>query len=317
MTLVHKIGCIALVLWGYQISLNIINKLYRSYFSINNTVDLSSLGKWAIVTGCSRGIGKAFVEVLAKQGLNVILVNDNSQAYKIHDRIKDIAENLKLLYNIKTKIIYVNLVDGVEAYQVIEKEIIGLEIGILINNFGQCYPHPEYFLDLPCNDKIYMNIVQCNIVVTTNMCRIILPQMVLRQKGVIVNVASSAAVIPSPLLTVYAATKAYVLKFSTDLHIEYNKYGIIVQCLLPANVTNSSRHCSKTLKSWISPNAEEYVENAIKTIGQDEITTGFFPHTMFIWIVQLIYKLSPTLLIFAITRIMEINRYHAIQKYVY
>ncbi|XP_011496801.1 PREDICTED: lanC-like protein 1 [Ceratosolen solmsi marchali] len=63
-----------------------------------------------------------------------------------------------------------------------------------------------------------MNIIQCNIAVTTNMCQIILPQMVSRHKGVIVNIASSAAVIPSPLLTVYAATKAYILKFSTDLH---------------------------------------------------------------------------------------------------
>ena len=54
-----------------------------------------------------------------------------------------------------------------------------------------------------------------------------------RKKGVIVNIASIMAVIPSPLLTVYAATKAYIFKFSKRLYLKYYKYGIIVQCLLP------------------------------------------------------------------------------------
>lgn len=317
MTFVQKIGYVAAVFWGCQISLSIVYKLYKSYFYPSKAVDLSLLGKWAMVTGCSRGIGRAFVEELAKEGLNIALVSSDLQQRNAQlESIKDIAESLECLYGVKTKIIHLNISGGLEAYKVIEQEIVGLEIGVLINNFAQNYPHPEYFLDLPHNDKIYMNIIQSNIVVTTNMCRIILPQMVFRQKGVIVNVASSAAIIPSPLLTVYAATKAYVLKFSKGLHMEYNKYGIIVQCLLPGNVTNSSKDCSLISSRWISPTPEQYVQNAIKTIGKDEITTGFLPHAIFLSVIQLMYKLFPSLLILGITTIMEINRNQAIQRYV-
>ena len=320
MSLVQKVGYITIVvwgLWGCQISFSIIYKLYKSYFSLNNALDLSHLGKWAIVTGCSRGIGKAFAEILAKKGLNIVLVNVYSRQYiRQQNSIEHIAENIECLYDVQTRIIHLNISEGLEAYSELEKKIVGLEIGILINNFGQNYPHPEYFLDLPHNDKIYMSIIQCNIVVITNMCRVILPQMASRQKGVIINVASLAAVIPSPLLSVYAATKAYILKFSMDLHMEYSKNGVIIQCLLPASINNSVKSCSTCSSSWISPTPEQYVKNAIATIGKDDITTGFFPHTIFLWIIQLIYKLSPTFIILTITSIMEINRNYAIQRYV-
>ena len=107
-----------------------------------------------------------------------------------------------------TKIIEADFTnDSYDTYHAIEKELYGMEIGILINNVGMSYPHPAYFLELPNRDKMYSDIIKCNISSVTNMALMILPQMVERKKGVVVNVSSTAAIIPSPLLTVYASSK--------------------------------------------------------------------------------------------------------------
>ncbi|KZC04872.1 Estradiol 17-beta-dehydrogenase 12 [Dufourea novaeangliae] len=237
------------------------------------------MGKWAVVTGCSHGIGRAYAEALARIGMNVILVSPDTE------NLKTIATNIELMYNVKTKVIKLDLSEGLETYNVIEKEMLGLEIGVLINNLGISYPHPEYFLDLPHKEKIYMSIVHCNVVVVTNMCRILLPQMVVRGKGVIVNVASMVAVLPSPLLTVFAATKAYI-------------------------TTESPR------PGWMVPTPEKYVRSAIKTIGKENVTTGFLQHSILIAVIKLMYRISPSSIIVWMINIMEGNRNNVLRRYI-
>lgn len=92
----------------------------------------------------------------------------------------------------------------------IQKELFGLEIGVLVNNIGISYPHPQYFLDLDKKEKIYHDIVQCNIESMLGMCQIVMPGMVDRQRGVVINISSTAADIPSPLLSVYGASKVCI-----------------------------------------------------------------------------------------------------------
>ena len=111
-------------------------------------------------------------------------------------------------YQISTKIIQADFTDdSSETYSIIEKELWSLEIGILINNVGISNPYPDYFLELPQKEKIYSNIIKCNIGSVTTMTQILLPRMVERGRGVVVNISSTAATIPSPLLTVYGASK--------------------------------------------------------------------------------------------------------------
>lgn len=307
MSVIEKIGYLAIFYWGYRFSRDILYKLYRHFFS-SKSVDLYSLGKWAVITGCCHGIGKAYAEALARAGLNVVLISPDTENLKI------IARNIELVYNVQTKIVKLDLSEGMETYNAIEREMFGLEVGVLINNLGMSYPHPEYFLDLPHNEKIFMSIIQCNVVVVTNMCRILLPQMAVRGRGLIVNVSSMVAVLPSPMLTVFAATKAYVVKFTRDLQIEYAKHGVIVQCLLPGTLTNHTADSPRS--GWIVPTPERYVRSAIKTIGKENVTTGFFQHSILIGVIKMIYRVSPTAVFVWMINVMEGNRNNALRRYI-
>lgn len=176
------------------------------------------------------------------------------------------------------------------------------------------YPYPEYFLELKDNNKVYDNIIKCNILSVTNMCKIVLPGMLERKRGVIVNISSSAAQIPSPLLSVYSASKAFVDKFSADLQTEYNKFGITIQCLLPGYVaTNMSKIRSST---WMTPSPSTYVEEAISTIGIQDRTTGYFPHALLVGVVHFMESISPRLSRWFITRLMLNIRARALRRQV-
>lgn len=105
------------------------------------------------------------------------------------------------------KVIAIDFTQDVEIYETIRKELEGLEIGTLINNVGMAYPYPEYFLDMPNGDKLCMDMIFCNLVSVTMMIRVVMPQMVERRRGVVVNIGSIAAIAPTPLMCVYGASK--------------------------------------------------------------------------------------------------------------
>lgn len=237
MNLPEKLGYSVLAYWVYKVARKV-HQIYRIHFSPSPGIDWSSLGSWGIITCCPNYIGKSYAKCLAKQGMNLILIGTNPE--KIHA----LADDLESEFNIQTKVVNLDIFSGPDVYETLEEEFLNLDIGVLVNSLSLSNPHPEYFLDLPHRERIYTNIIQCNVVVMTNMCRIVLPGMVERGKGVVVNLASSTAVMPSPLLAVFAATKAYVLKLTEDLGAEYRKHGIVFQCLLPGNVSTQPNSCS-------------------------------------------------------------------------
>ena len=105
----------------------------------------------------------------------------------------------------KTKVIPVDFTDGLHVYDTIARELEGLEVGILVNNVGMFYPYIDFFAEH--QPKNSMNILHCNVIATTMMCHLVLPQMSEREKGAIINIGSLSGTSPIPLLTVYAATK--------------------------------------------------------------------------------------------------------------
>lgn len=166
--------------------------------------NLKKYGSWALVTGPTDGIGKGFAFQLAKKGLNLVLVGRNP------DKLKDVSDSIKAKYGqIQIKSVVVDfsgdLDEGVEK---IKETIEGLDVGVLINNVGVSYPYARFFHEV--DDKLLADLIKVNVEGTTKVTQAVLPGMLKRKKGAIVNIGSGAAiVIPSdPLYAVYAATKA-------------------------------------------------------------------------------------------------------------
>lgn len=166
--------------------------------------NLKKYGSWALVTGPTDGIGKGFAFQFARKGLNLVLVGRNP------DKLKDVSDSIQAKYG-KTQIktVVVDFAgDLSEGIRRISEAIEGLDVGVLINNVGISYPYARFFHEV--DEELLKNLIKINVEATSKVTHAVLPGMLKRKRGAIVNIGSGAAiVIPSdPLYAVYAATKA-------------------------------------------------------------------------------------------------------------
>ncbi|XP_078389891.1 hydroxysteroid (20-beta) dehydrogenase 2 isoform X1 [Cetorhinus maximus] len=236
-------------------------------------INLISYGEWAVVTGATSGIGKAYAHELARRGLNVVLISRSLE------KLRATAEEIEQQHGKKTKIIQADFTFGAEIYGPIEEALKDLNIGILVNNVGKFYQMlPGYFLDPPDVEKAILDIMNCNVLSVLMMTRIVLPDMVKRKKGIIINISSEAGTHPHPLITMYSATKVFVDFFSQALNAEYKRNGIIIQCVLPLLVSTGMTYEMET--TFFVKKADDYVREALNTVGIRERTNGCWSHAM-------------------------------------
>merc|ERR1719423_610531 len=229
-------------------------KLISEYVN-GSVVNLNKYGKWAVITGATDGIGLSFANNLAKQGQNIVLISRNPE------KLATVAKEIESKYQVETKCITADF-SHQDIYDNIKKSLYGLDISILINNVGVSYEHPEFFLELDDRANVISKMISINVLSAVKMTEIILSEFVEKGKGVILNISSAS--VPTPLLTLYSATKKFVICFSKSLNGEYASKGVVIQSLTPFFV------CTKLSKlrhsSIFIPNPDTYVKSAMKVI---------------------------------------------------
>jgi short-subunit dehydrogenase len=176
----------------------------------------------ALVTGASSGIGEAIARQLAQVRHNVILVARNEA------KLRNIAQELSRQFAVRADIVAMDLVSA-DAARALVRDLDGADVDLLINNAG--YGLHGEFVDM--DEAKLIGMLQLNVVSLTHLTRLLLPGMLRRRRGRILNVASTAGFQPGPFMAVYCATKAYVLSFSEALYSELAGSGVTVTTLCP------------------------------------------------------------------------------------
>jgi short-subunit dehydrogenase len=231
-------------------------------------------GRTALITGASAGIGKAFAEVFAAKGWNVVLTARRT------GRLEALASELASKHKITATPIAADLADP-EGVQRLVAEIgsRGLIIDGLVNNAG--YGVPGYYARTAWKDQ--KDFLQVLVTAPCELTHALLPGMIERRFGRIVNVASVAGLMPgTPGHTLYAASKAFMVKFSESLLLENRKHNVLTSALCPGftytefhDVAGVRQRVAKFGKGWWST-AEEVAEAGYDGViqGRPIVITG-------------------------------------------
>ena len=178
----------------------------------------------ALITGASSGIGTVYARRLAARGHDLVLVA------RATDRLNTLADELRSANGVTIEVITADLTDAAQTDQVVQRLRADPPIDILVNNAGAGLAGGFAHADPVALE----NLLRLNSLVPTLLTAAVLPGMLERGNGSIVNIASVLALLPEYSHGIYAATKSYVLTMSQSLHAEVGSKGIYVQAVLPA-----------------------------------------------------------------------------------
>lgn len=212
---------------------------------------------------------------LAKKGMSVMLIS------RTESKLQDVKKEIEGKYiNVEVKYVvcdYSNF--DTKAKAAVKNALTNMEVGVLINNVGLGYRYPRFFHELP--DEEVQDLMTMNIDSVVWMTRFVLPGMLERKKGAIVNISSGSALYTLPLLGVYSGAKSFVEKFSRAINAEYRSKGVTCQCQAPFYVATK---LAKLRKSFSVPSPAEYVSQAIKWVGYpDCVVQPFWVHAVQGW----------------------------------
>jgi uncharacterized protein len=192
----------------------------------------------ALITGASSGIGAALAELCAARGYDVILVARRAP------KLAELAADLAKRHRVDARVLAADLAQET-APDEIDRALQGVTPDVLINNAGFGVHGP--FARTPWDEE--RNLLQVNLLAPVRLTKIFLPRMVERGSGRILNVASTAAFVPGPLMAMYYASKSFVLSFSLAVASEVRGTGVTVTALCPGPTSTEFGEVAKLTSS--------------------------------------------------------------------
>ena len=242
----------------------------------NDKPSSKSSSRLALVTGASRGIGRAIAVELARYGIDQVLVARDG------DKLTKLATDLEACYGIQCYLVTADLAQPEAAFQLYQAtRNANLHVDILVNNAGYSLQGP---LSVDMDVTETNNLLQCNAVSVSTLTHLYGRDMKRRRRGRILNMSSiCGAVAGIPTVAVYSATKAFCNSLSAALALELEPYGVGVTCVLPGAVKNTqfkARSDTKEALCWKWPGyaktPERVARASVKAMlrGDTECTPG-------------------------------------------
>ena len=225
----------------------------------------------AMVTGASSGIGKSFAEALATRGSDLVLVARNRA------RLDELAAELRQRHGRDVSVLVADLEKPDELGQVEKRLHEDARIDLLVNNAG--YGITGNFADVSVAQS--QGQIDCNVVALTRLAHAALTTMKPSRRGGIINVASGAAFLPTPQISVYCATKAYVVNFSLALHEETRAHGVHCMVVCPGftrtEFQSRANYDTSAMPSFVWQTADDVVKETLAAYDRGEtlLVPGF------------------------------------------
>ena len=215
-------------------------------------------GQTALVTGASMGIGVDLAECFAKDGYDLILVARSA------DALGKIAKDFSAKYKVQVASMPGDLGEigsGTKLAKMLDDS--GLKVDVLVNNAGYGVAGAYAGSDR----KEEMGMIDLNVRALAELTHIYWPRMLANKRGGVLNVASTAAFQPGPLMAVYYASKAFVLSFSEALWKEAEGTGVHVSCLCPGPTESNFRARAGTGKTRLSRAGAPMTSASVARLG--------------------------------------------------
>jgi short-subunit dehydrogenase len=216
----------------------------------------------ALITGASSGIGEAFARTLAARGDEVVLVARSA------GRLEALAAELSAKHGVRAHVLPADLAD-VRAVDALVAELSTRELTVttLINNAG-FGSHGEFAKLDAAHER---DEVLVNVLAPVMLTRALLPGMIARKSGAIINVASTAAFQPVPYMGVYGATKAFLLSFSEGLAEEVRAHGVRVVALCPGQTDTAFFAGIDEARVGRARTTKQVVDTALRALARGRV----------------------------------------------
>lgn len=249
----------------------------------------------ALITGASGGIGYELAKLFAKDRYNLVLVARSA------GKLTQLADELQRQFGISVEAVPLDLTSGPAPqflFDQLQRE--GIAVDILVNNAG--FGVFGEFAKIPLGEELGQ--IQLNVTALTYLTKLFVGPMLERHSGKILNVASTAGFQPGPLMSVYYATKAYVISFSEALANELKSTGVTVTCLCPGVTDTGFQGRAGTENTLLFKSLRPM---SAKTVARDGYRGLMAGKTLVIsgfrnWLLAESLRISPRRLVTAVSR---------------